>query len=226
MIGASSALVVIAHPDDESFGLGAVIDRLAAGGTEIGVLCMTRGEASTLGATPQLAEVREHELASAAAELGVERVRLLDFPDGALADVSPEVLDAIVEDELGDAELLVVFEPSGVTGHPDHRAATAAAERVAGRRGLPVLEWGVPGEVADRLNAEMGTGFVGFDGEDVLVQRSSQWRAISCHESQATDNPVLVRRLELQGDLERVHLRAGGSAPRMSAAGEAVRRVS
>jgi hypothetical protein len=34
----SAALTVIAHPDDESFGLGAVIDRLTAAGTAVHVL--------------------------------------------------------------------------------------------------------------------------------------------------------------------------------------------
>ena len=42
-----SALAVIAHPDDESFGLGGVLARLAADGTRVRVLCFTRGEAST-----------------------------------------------------------------------------------------------------------------------------------------------------------------------------------
>jgi hypothetical protein len=42
------ALVVVAHPDDETFGLGAVADRFAAGATAVHVLCFTHGEASTL----------------------------------------------------------------------------------------------------------------------------------------------------------------------------------
>jgi mycothiol S-conjugate amidase len=44
-------LVVIAHPDDESFGLGAVIGQFTAHGTAVHVLCYTRGEASTVNET-------------------------------------------------------------------------------------------------------------------------------------------------------------------------------
>src|SRR5688500_8631437 len=143
MTAPSSALVVIAHPDDESFGLGAVLAGLVADGTEVRVLCLTHGEASTLGVTTDLGEIRKRELGCAARELGVAAVRLLGFADGALAVVDPAALDAVVEEHLGRADLVVVFEPGGVTGHPDHRAATAAAERVTGRRTLPVLEWGV-----------------------------------------------------------------------------------
>jgi LmbE family N-acetylglucosaminyl deacetylase len=203
---ATDALAVVAHPDDESFGLGAVLSALARREVAVRVLCLTHGEASTLGATVDLAEVRAGELRAAAAVLGVCDVALLDYPDGGLADVPFGVLDAEVEERLGEADLLVVFEPGGVTGHPDHRAATAAATRVAARHGLSVLEWGVPPDVAGALNDELATAFVAAAGSDVEVDRSAQLDAIRCHASQAHDNPVLRRRLELQGGRERLHL--------------------
>lgn len=208
MIAATSTLVVVAHPDDESFGLGAVIARLTDDGARVRVLCLTQGEASSLGATADLGAVRRGEFRCAAEQLGLRDMTLLAFGDGALADVATEVLDAAVEEHVGDADLFVVFEPSSVTGHPDHRAATAAAERVASRHALPVLEWGVAPDVAARLNAELGTSFVGLVGQDIIVDRSAQHRAIRCHRSQARDNPVLARRLALQGDHERVRLRS------------------
>lgn len=201
-----SALVVIAHPDDESFGLGGVLARLAAAGTRLRVLCFTRGEASTLGANADLATARSVELARAAEELSVTDVSLLDYADGRLADIPTADLEHAVEAYLGDADALVVFEPNGVTGHPDHQAATRAAGHVAARRGLMVLEWGVSGDVAEALNDEFGTTFVGMDGDDLAVDRDAQWRAIRCHRTQSHDNPVLHRRLQLQGGLDRVRL--------------------
>lgn len=201
-----SALVVIAHPDDESFGLGGVLARLAESGTRLRVLCFTRGEASTLGADTDLAVARPRELADAADVLSVADVSLLDYPDGRLADVPVGDLERTIEAYLDDADALVVFEPNGVTGHPDHQAATRAAERVAAARGLWVLEWGVRREVADALNAEFGTTFVALEGADVVVDRAAQWRAIRCHRTQSHDNPVLHRRLELQAGVDRVRL--------------------
>jgi LmbE family N-acetylglucosaminyl deacetylase len=202
----TDALAVVAHPDDESFGLGAILSALSGAGVAVRVVCLTHGEASTLGSTVNLAQVRACELQTAATVLGVCDVALLDYPDGGLADVPFDALDAEVEARLGQADLLVVFEPGGVTGHPDHQAATGAATRVAARHGVSVLQWGVPPDVARTLNDELATAFVAADGSDVEVDRSAQLDAIRCHASQAHDNPVLQRRLVLQGARERLRL--------------------
>lgn len=203
----SSVLAVCAHPDDESFGLGAVLDRLASDGAAVSVLCLTRGEDSTLGAEAgDLGERRGAELRAAAVELGLGRVELRDHPDGALATVPLEQLAAEVATMAGEvgADLLVVFDEGGVTGHPDHCRATEAA--VAGAPAVPVLAWTLPRQVADTLNADLGTSFVGrADREiDVVlpVDRVGQRRAIACHASQSVDNSVLWRRLELLGEAE------------------------
>ncbi|HLX87898.1 MAG TPA: PIG-L deacetylase family protein [Acidimicrobiales bacterium] len=204
---ASSVLAVCAHPDDESFGLGAVLDRFVAAGTSVSVLCFTHGEASTLGLSAGvLHEVRAAELVVAAAALGVGRVRLLDHPDGALATVPLEQLADQVRsmaDQVG-AQLLVVFDVGGITGHPDHCRATEAA--LAGAPDLPALAWSLPRRVADELNDELATGFVGRADHEidlvVTVDREVQRRAIASHTSQCADNPVLWRRLELLGDRE------------------------
>ena len=102
------------------------------------------------------------------------------------------------------ADLLLVFDEGGVTGHPDHCRATEAA--LAGAPGLPVLAWTLPRRVADSLNAELGTTFIGRADEEVDVvlrtDRAGQHRAIACHISQSADNPVLRRRLELLGNEE------------------------
>jgi LmbE family N-acetylglucosaminyl deacetylase len=61
---------VVAHPDDESFGLGGLLATLAAEGRAVHVLCLSHGEASTPGFGERLAEVRRGELTAAAAQLG------------------------------------------------------------------------------------------------------------------------------------------------------------
>lgn len=204
-----STLVVCAHPDDESFGLGAILHALTARGTRVSVLCFTHGEASTLhGVDGDLHTIRAAELAAAGTHLGIRRLELLGYPDGALGAEDAAQLTAHVLRIAADveADLLLVFDDGGITGHPDHQAATDAAKDAADRTGLPVLAWAIPSAVAGALNDEFGTGFVGRDVGDcdvvIRVERSAQLAAIECHSSQSSVNPVLRRRLELQRDAE------------------------
>lgn len=213
-------LAVGAHPDDESFGLGAILSDLAGRGAEVWVLSFTHGEASTLGAGLALREVRARELAAAARALGVAGVRLLAYPDGGLAGIDGAELASHVASLVIDsgADALLVFDLDGVTGHPDHCCATEAALTTGRRLDLPVLAWAMPERVAGQLNSEFGTRFVGrTDGEldfAISVDRTRQLAAIARHTSQSTDNPVLWRRLELLGDREWLrYLRRRESGP-------------
>lgn len=211
-------LAVVAHPDDESFGLGGVLGWLVELGVVVDLLCFTAGEASTLGESPDLGSVRHRELTEAAQALGVRRAWLHGLPDGRLAD-DPDLLDSLIVEHLGDAQALVALDPSGVTGHSDHRAATAAAEAVADRLGLPIVEWGVAPSVAAALAAEMGAPLIGMDGPDaveVRVDRARQRDAIACHQSQDPGNALLVRRLRIQGDTERIRIRSADFDARLA----------
>ena len=213
-------LVVVAHPDDESFALGALIDRAVRLGAEVSVLCLTRGEASTLGAgTGDLAAQRAAELSDAARALGCARTTLLAHPDGALTDLDVRVIEADVEAEVRATrpDGILVFDPlGGVTGHPDHRAASQAALAVAARHGIPVLGWALPQEVSRVLNDNHGAAFAGHPLHDLTaipVDRRSQSAAVHCHASQAVPGSVLWQRLELLGDVEYVRVLAPAVSP-------------
>ncbi|MBI4727933.1 MAG: PIG-L family deacetylase [Acidobacteria bacterium] len=214
---AASVLAVCAHPDDESFGLGALLSAFDEDGIKTSVLCFTRGEASALGAEREdLASVRAAEFEAAARVLRVRRQRLLSYPDGALAGVDLDELVAHVRrfgSEVG-ADLLLAFDEGGITGHPDHIRATQAATRAADADGYPVLAWAVPDEVARALNEELGTGFLGRRREEidlvVTVDRSRQIQAIACHRSQSAGNPVPRRRMEMTGLTEWMRWLRGG----------------
>lgn len=216
---ATSVLAVCAHPDDESFGLGALLDSFVERGAKVSVLCFTRGEASTLGPVgAELGELRRAELAAAARELGIGRVELLDHPDGSL---SCEPLERLAGEVAAaarevDADLLVVFDEGGISGHPDHCRATEAA--LSGAPGLATLAWTIPRSVAGALNSQFGTAFVGRDEQEIdavlRVDRTRQCRAIARHVSQCDNNAVLESRLALLGDTEHVRwLRPPGSEP-------------
>ncbi|CAI9415183.1 PIG-L family deacetylase [Nocardioides sp. T2.26MG-1] len=207
-----SVLAVVAHPDDESFALGAILAAFAAAGARVSVLCLTRGEASTLHGVPgDLTELRTDELTAAAAALGLQSVELLAYPDGHLPEVGLDQLAAhvISAAEGVGADGLIGFDLDGVTGHPDHAHATAAAVRAAETLDLPVLGWTVPATVARQLREEHGAAFDGHTDSEidlvVPVDRTRQLDAVGCHPSQAVPGSVMWRRIELLGDHE--HLR-------------------
>ncbi len=209
----SSVLAVVAHPDDESFGLGAVLAAFLDTGTRLAVMCLTHGELSTVhGVEGDLYRLRAEELTAAADALGVTTLTLLHHPDGSLASVcrtelAGEVIDAARE---ARADGLLAFDPSGVTGHPDHVAATSAALAAAEVLGLPVLAWTLPIDIAAALNAEHGTAFIGHEPDEidyvVEVDRDRQNAAIAAHASQARPASVVWRRLQLAGNTEYLRL--------------------
>jgi len=205
-------LAVVAHPDDETFGLGALISQMAAAGASVHILCYTHGEASTLNQNhADLRRQREHELRQASAALGAAGITLLDYPDGRLAvqpagDLANRVTALAARHR---ADGLLAFDDTGITGHTDHRAATAAAVLAGTALALAVLAWALPADVADRLRAQTAQPFAGrppgcLDFR-VPVDRACQRRAAWLHASQISPAAVLWRRLELQGDTE--HLR-------------------
>ncbi|MGK7311603.1 MAG: PIG-L deacetylase family protein [Candidatus Longimicrobiales bacterium M2_2A_002] len=137
-------LAVLAHPDDESLGMGGVLARYASEDVATHLVTATRGEAGRYyGDRPrpsdaEVGRVRERELRSAAAVLGVADVEVLGYPDGGLdrvpvQDVLARLVPAIRRVR---PQVVVTFDPFGAYGHPDHiaisqlscAAVTAAAD--------------------------------------------------------------------------------------------------
>lgn len=202
-------VVVCAHPDDESFGLGAIIATLVATGSRVRLVCFTHGERSTLGASGDLTVRRGDELACAADVLGIEQVRVHAYPDGNLDGTPARRLADEIVTVASDADALLTFDHGGITGHPDHQHTTDATIIAGERLGISVLGWALPERVAAALRAEFGTPFVGRGTDqlhiELVVDRTRQHAAMACHGSQLTDNPVPHRRIQLQGPNE--HLR-------------------
>ena len=200
-------VAVCAHPDDESFGLGAIIATFVERDTIVEVICLTRGEASTLYTNDGALDERRHaELVAATDELGIEGLEVAHFPDGALDTVDRAELHGFIRPIVEGADALLVFDEGGITGHPDHQAATRAALAVADDLDIAVLAWALPAAVARRLNTSSDR-----DSSDATrtrsTSRSRSGAPVNCVPSRATTaswrtTPVPKRRLELTGDIE------------------------
>jgi LmbE family N-acetylglucosaminyl deacetylase len=121
-------LGVFAHPDDEVFCAGGTMARAAGAGAEVMIVSATRGEQGQIrdpaAATRRtLGAVREGELRAAAAELGVQRVQVLAYPDGTLQHHRSSLGAAIAGIiRQFDPDTVITFGADGGYGHPDHIA--------------------------------------------------------------------------------------------------------
>jgi len=141
-------LSVLAHPDDESFGMGGTLAHYARQGVAVYLVCATRGEVGDVD--PQylrgfnsVAERREHELRCAAEKLGLAGVYFLDYRDsgmpGSVDNSHPSALAAAPLDEVAQRvlhyieelkpQVVLTFDPIGGYRHPDHIAIHKATVR-------------------------------------------------------------------------------------------------
>jgi LmbE family N-acetylglucosaminyl deacetylase len=137
-------LGVFAHPDDEVFCAGGTMARAAEAGAEVMIVSATRGERGQIrdarvATRRTLGAVREGELAAAAAELGVQRVRVLAYADGTLQQHRSSLGAAITGImRQYDPDTVITFGADGGYGHPDHitisELTTEAFRALAGDR--------------------------------------------------------------------------------------------
>ncbi len=145
-------LAVLAHPDDESFGLGGTLALYARKGYNVYLICATRGEVGTVDPEhmrgfKSIAELREAELRCAAEHLGLKDVFFLGYrdsgmpgteenkhPDAQINHPIDEVAGKVVKyiREL-KPDVVLTFDPIGGYKHPDHihihKATTLAFEK-------------------------------------------------------------------------------------------------
>ena len=124
-------LVVAAHPDDIEFGAAGTVARWVSEGATVRYLLATRGDKgsddpATDGAA--LAELREREQRSAAAEIGVDGVEFLDEPDGQvepslrLRERITHAIRSFRPEVVMTHDPTVLFVNNEWVNHPDHRA--------------------------------------------------------------------------------------------------------
>jgi LmbE family N-acetylglucosaminyl deacetylase len=132
-------LAVLAHPDDESFGLGGTLALYARKGYDTYYVCATRGEAGTVDSEhlegfKDKAELRTDELNRAAKILGLKGVFFLGYRDSGMVGTDdnkhPEAqINHSIDEVAGrivkyirelKPDIVLTFDPIGGYRHPDH----------------------------------------------------------------------------------------------------------
>jgi LmbE family N-acetylglucosaminyl deacetylase len=178
-------LAVLAHPDDESFGIGGTLALYARRGVSVHLVCATRGEVGTvppeaMQGYASVAELREAELRCAAGMLGLAGVHFLGYRDsgmpGSSDNLHPRALVAAPLDEVAESithyirklrpQVVITFDPIGGYRHPDHIAihnATIMAFEAAGDPEMYPDPEGLPPYSANKLYFQtIGRRFLRF----------------------------------------------------------------
>ena len=131
---------IFAHPDDEGFGPSGTLLKMAQNGTDVHLICITRGDA---GSNPDnasdLGALREQEWRNAGALIGAKSMHCLGFKDGTLSNnVYHEIasqIETIIRDTIQQYDTDVslecmTFDTTGLSGHLDHIATSMIAHYV------------------------------------------------------------------------------------------------
>ncbi len=130
--GQKEILVILAHPDDPEFFLGATIARWIKAGHRVRYVLLTKGDKGAKDETlsgEDVARIRIREQAKAAESLGVVSVDYLGHEDGYLIpdlEMRKEIVRAIRQHK---PHILVTCDPDNLfpsqqyINHPDHRNA-------------------------------------------------------------------------------------------------------
>ncbi len=132
-------LAVLAHPDDESFGMGGTLALYARKGFDVYLVCATRGEAGTVDPEymkrhESIAALREAELRCASEHLGLKDVYFLGYRDSGMpgmdANKDPQAqINHSIDEVAGKVvkyirelkpDVVLTFDPIGGYRHPDH----------------------------------------------------------------------------------------------------------
>ncbi len=129
----TSAVAVVAHPDDLEYGAAAAVARWTQQGKHVSYVLVSSGEAGIAGRDPaEVGPLREEEERRSAAVVGVSDVRFLRHPDGmieyglalrrdlarAFRQLQPEVVITMSFD--------LTWGEDGPVNHADHRAVGLA----------------------------------------------------------------------------------------------------
>jgi LmbE family N-acetylglucosaminyl deacetylase len=143
-----SLLAILAHPDDESFGIGGTLALYARQGVKVVYICMTGGESGTvdphfLENYRSIAELRYNELKCASEKLGLAAFMMAGYRDSGMPGTPDNAHpDALVNQPVDQVaarlvhfirdlrpQVIITHDPIGGYKHPDHIATHQAAFR-------------------------------------------------------------------------------------------------
>lgn len=203
-IHGKTILSIFAHPDDEAFGPAGTIHKLSKNNTAHLIIVTDGAYARRYRYEPDIAH-RRQELDSSASTIGYTTVTQLPYEDGTLCNNKyHEIANKL--DEMIDAmnpDIIVTFEPRGLSGHLDHIAVTSIINYLFHKKPAVEQIWyfGLPKETMSEQNyfVFQPPGYARQEF-DLIVDINDVWelkkKAIFSHASQQKDQSIIMEKLE------------------------------
>lgn len=187
------ALLVTAHPDDESMFFGPTILELRRRNCRIFVLCLSEGNFGQKG------DLRRQELWDACESLGIkpEDISLLNAThlqdDPAIEWKTVTIANQILKHlEALDADLLVTFDKDGVSAHPNHCAIYYATASLC-------LSGMIPNKckVLTLESINLCRKYVSILDLPITLLLSTNWAVLNWQSRHAVQNAMRLHRSQL-----------------------------
>ena len=195
----SSAMVIVAHPDDIEFGCAGTVAKWTSRGTTVTYVIVTSGNIGTHDPAftiESLAEHREKEQRAAAAACGVHQVEFLRHNDGEVMptlDLRKELVRLIRKHKpqvVFSMDPTAFLSSSDYINHPDHRAvAIATVDAIAPVASMPLMypELGAPHAVHEVWIQWTERPDTWIDISETVERKME---ALRCHKSQVSEETV------------------------------------
>lgn len=140
-------LFITAHPDDESYASAGTINTNNLAGGESYLICATLGERGRGHllkplSVKELKQKRKKELGAASRFLKIKQLFVLNLPDGGVINKKPQAykrtLNIVSKIK---PNYIISFGKDGMSGHLDHIAIGAVAEKVARKKHIPFIAY-------------------------------------------------------------------------------------
>jgi len=185
-------LVIGAHPDDETFGMGGTILKHTSNGNIVHVLIITDGSSSQYENYEKMIEEKKIEATNTMNILGVERIEIHSMPDKKLDTVPHVKINRIIERKIEDFKPEIVYTHHWGDVNEDHRQVfqstmvavrptpSQTIEKVYAYETSSSSEWHAP---------TIGDAFIPNCFVDISENLELKKNAIECYRSELREYP-------------------------------------